>query len=397
MNFLDHIEINPAIRMTKGQEYPFVDMASVSTKNRIPDRIERKAFSSGVRFQKGDTVIARIEPCLQNGKKFYCKEIESGFGSTEFIVFRPKDDAVDSLYLYYFMQQNYIRQNMINSMTGSTGRQRVNNDVFQDLEISMPNIDKQRQIGEFLSLYDELIENNNKQIALLEEMAFGLYKEWFCNYRFPGWERAIVIDGLPEGWTKCSLGQVIDFNPKITLDKEKEKDSVPMAALSVNSMLLDYREFSKTKSNAGSKFQNGDTLLARITPCLENGKTAYVMGIDSDEGAVGSTEFIVIRSKQINPYMVYLLARTNDFREMAIKTMTGSDGRQRAQVELIKDHEYILPSKEIIIQFGETVKPVFESVYLKNCQNIRLAESRDRLIAKLISSGACMEETETYV
>ena len=82
MNFLDHIEINPAIRMTKGQEYPFVDMASVSTKNRIPDRIERKAFSSGVRFQKGDTVIARIEPCLQNGKKFYCKEIESGFGST---------------------------------------------------------------------------------------------------------------------------------------------------------------------------------------------------------------------------------------------------------------------------------------------------------------------------
>lgn len=72
-------------------------------------------------------------------------------------------------------------------------------------------------------------------------------------------------------------------------------------------------------------------------------------------------------------------------------------GRQRAQVELIKDHEYILPSKEIIIRFGETVKPVFESVYLINCQNIRLAESRDRLIAKLISSGACMEETETYV
>ena len=385
MNFLDHIEINPAIHMTKGDEYPFVDMASVSTKNRIPDRIERKMFSSGVRFQKGDTVIARIEPCLQNGKKFYCKEIETGFGSTELIVFRPKDNKVDSLYLYYFMQQNYIRQNMINSMTGSTGRQRVNNDVFRDLEISMPDIDKQRQIGKTLSAYDELIENNNEQIALFEEMAIDLYKEWFCNYRFPGWESVKFIDGVPDGWKKCSLEKVIDFNPKIALDKEREKDSVPMAALSVSSMLLDCREFRKTKSNAGSKFQNGDTLLARITPCLENGKTAYVMGLDSDEGAVGSTEFIVMRSKLLNSYMVYLLARTNDFREMAIKTMTGSDGRQRAQVELIKDNEYILPSKDIIIRFGEIMKPIFESVLSKNRQNMHLAESRDRLLAKLIS------------
>ena len=171
MNFLDHIEINPTVHMTKGEVYPFVDMASVSTKNRIPDHIDRKGFSSGVKFQKGDTVIARIEPCLQNGKKFYCKEIEVGFGSTEFLVFRPKDKEVDSLYLYYFMQQNFIRQNMINSMTGSTGRQRVNNDIFQDLEISIPSIDVQRHIGSVLSSYDDLIENNNRQIALLEELA----------------------------------------------------------------------------------------------------------------------------------------------------------------------------------------------------------------------------------
>ena len=187
MNFLDHIEINPTVHMTKGEVYPFVDMASVSTKNRIPDHIDRKGFSSGVKFQKGDTVIARIEPCLQNGKKFYCKEIEVGFGSTEFLVFRPKDKEVDSLYLYYFMQQNFIRQNMINSMTGSTGRQRVNNDIFQDLEISIPSIDVQRHIGSVLSSYDDLIENNNRQIALLEELAIGLYKEWFCSYRFPDW------------------------------------------------------------------------------------------------------------------------------------------------------------------------------------------------------------------
>lgn len=390
MNFLDHIEINPTVHMTKGEVYPFVDMASVSTKNRIPDHIDRKGFSSGVKFQKGDTVIARIEPCLQNGKKFYCKEIEVGFGSTEFLVFRPKDKEVDSLYLYYFMQQNFIRQNMINSMTGSTGRQRVNNDIFQDLEISIPSIDVQRHIGSVLSSYDDLIENNNRQIALLEELAIGLYKEWFCSYRFPDWEKTSFIDGLPAGWEKCRLEQVIEFNPKLTLSKERDKESVPMAALSVNSMLLDNREFTKTKSNAGSKFQNEDTLLARITPCLENGKTGYVMGIDSDEGAVGSTEFIVMRGKKINSYMVYLLARTNEFREMAIKTMTGSDGRQRAQVELIKDFEYILPSEEVIIRFGEIMKPIFESIHSKSSHSIKLAESRDRLLSRLISPNTCV-------
>lgn len=390
MNFLDHIEINPTVHMTKGEKYPFVDMASVSTKNRAPDHIDRKCFSSGVKFQKGDTVIARIEPCLQNGKKFYCKEIEVGFGSTEFLVFRPKDKEVDSLYLYYFMQQNFIRQSMINSMTGSTGRQRVNNDIFQDLEIRIPDIDVQRHIGSVLSSYDDLIENNNTQIALLEELAIGLYKEWFCYYRFPDWENTSFINGLPAGWEKSRLENVIEFNPKVTLSKERDKESVPMAALSVNSMLLDNREFTKTKSNAGSKFQNGDTLFARITPCLENGKTAYVMGIDSDEGAVGSTEFIVMRGKKINSYMVYLLARTNEFREMAIKTMTGSDGRQRAQVELIKDYEYVLPSEEVIIRFGEIMKPIFESIHSKSSHSIKLAESRDRLLSRLISPNTCV-------
>lgn len=204
MRFLECVDLNPKIVMIKGQIYPFVEMANVSTCYRSPDNVDAKPFDSGVKFQDGDTVIARITPCLQNGKRFYCQNIGTGFGSTEYLVFRPKDDSVDSKYLYYFMMTDFVKLSMINSMTGATGRQRVNNDVFNDIEVCFPDIDIQRKIGEILSAYDNLIENNQKQIKLLEEAARRLYKEWFVDLRFPGYEDMPIVDGVPEGWEKDS-------------------------------------------------------------------------------------------------------------------------------------------------------------------------------------------------
>ncbi len=205
MRFLECVDLNPKIVMTKGQIYPFVEMANVSTCYRSPDKVDTKPFDSGVKFQDGDTVIARITPCLQNGKRFYCQNIGTGFGSTEYLVFRPKDDTVDSKYLYYFMMTDFVKQSMINSMTGATGRQRVNNDVFNDIEVCFPDIDIQRKIGDILSAYDNLIENNQKQIKLLEEAAQRLYKEWFVDLRFPGYENTPIVDGVPEGWTRKTV------------------------------------------------------------------------------------------------------------------------------------------------------------------------------------------------
>ena len=205
------------------------------------------------------------------------------------------------------------------------------------------------------------------------------------DLRFPGHENVKIVDGVPEGWHYCVLDDVITFNPKVQLSKERIKQNVPMSALSISSMVLDTTEFGETISNSGSKFQNGDTLLARITPCLENGKTAFVSELYSAEGAVGSTEFIVMRSLGINPYMVYLLARTDDFRKNAINSMTGSDGRQRAQVDKLKALPYLKPADSVMELFGEYVGPMFAQIQVKNKQNIKLVEIRDRLLSKLMS------------
>lgn len=385
MNFSDYIEINPTILLTKGKQYPFVEMANVGTNSREPIQIDYREFTSGTKFQDGDSVIARIEPCLQNGKKFFCHNIGTGFGSTEYLIFRPKNDKIDNVYLYYLLQTDYIRKKMIGSMTGATGRQRVNNDVFKTIEIEPPEINTQKKVGTILSAYDDLIENNQKQIKLLEEAAQQLYKEWFVDLRFSGYKTTPVVDGIPEGWELCRVGDVIEFNPKVPLSKERLKQSVPMSALSTTSMVLDADEFTTTFSNSGSKFQNGDTLLARITPCLENGKTAFVAGIENDEGAVGSTEFIVMRSKGSNPYMVYLFARDGNFRQSAINSMTGSDGRQRAQADKLKVLPYLKPTDQIMRLFARYVEPMFMQIQKKNEQNVRLRQARDRLLPKLMS------------
>ena len=209
MKFLDCIQISPPVSLVKGKIYSFIEMANVSTVFREPDYIDVKAFSSGTKFEDGDTVIARIEPCLQNGKRFFVKGIGKGFGSTEFLVFRPKTIDVDNKYLYYFMKTEYIQQLMVSSMTGATGRQRVNNDIFSDLEISLPDLPIQRRIASILSAYDDLIENNRRQIKLLEEAAQRLYREWFVELRFPGHESVKVVDGVPEGWMKGTVDNIV--------------------------------------------------------------------------------------------------------------------------------------------------------------------------------------------
>lgn len=185
--FTDYIEVNPKVVLEKDKEYPFIEMSNVGIFQREPEKVEVKKYGSGTKFQRGDTVVARIEPCLQNGKGFFVKDLDEGFGSTEFLVFRSKDEKkLDNIYLYYLMQNQYIRECMIRSMSGATGRQRVNNKVFESIQVNIPSLDKQKKIAYILSAYDDLIENNLKRIALLEEAAETIYKEWFVNFRFPG-------------------------------------------------------------------------------------------------------------------------------------------------------------------------------------------------------------------
>jgi type I restriction enzyme S subunit len=374
-----------------GNGFPFLSFSTVFNNwflpAVLPDLVqstEKEQISYSI--ERGDVFITRTSETMDElgmssvALKSYPQATYNGFTKR----LRPIDNRILPEFVGYYLRCPVFRGGF-RAFSTMTTRASLRNEDLLSMEIPVPPMDMQQRIAAILSNYDNLIENNQKQIKLLEEAAQRLHKEWFVDLRFPGYEATPVVDGMPEGWELCHLEDVIEFNPKVPLSKERLKQSVPMSALSTSSMTLDTEEFAATFSNSGSKFQNGDTLLARITPCLENGKTAFVAGVESDEGAVGSTEFIVMRSKGINPYMVYLLARNDSFRQSAINSMTGSDGRQRAQADKLKALPYLKPTDQIMMLFARYVEPMFIQIQKKNEQNVRLRQARDRLLPKLMS------------
>lgn len=299
-------------------------------------------------------------------------------------ILRPDTEKIFPAFMYYCMlaRDFYLRAD---SVAIGSAQRTITLGALNNMYLSLPPLPVQKRIASILSAYDDLIENNQKQIKLLEEAAQRLYKEWFVDLRFPGHEGVKVVDGVPEGWSRTRLDEVIEFNPKVSLTKERIKEFVPMSALSNTAMILDTNEITYTQSNSGSKFKNDDTIMARITPCLENGKIAFVQELKSEEGAVGSTEYIVLRSRLLCPSMVYLLSRMQDFRKYAINNMSGSDGRQMVKVERLMEYEYLKPTNDLVCEFSSKVTPMFKNIKHLSKLNAILREARDRLLPKLMS------------
>lgn len=382
-------EVQPKEPLVKGELYSFISMEQIqpSIRDVFPNET-RQYTGGGARFREGDTLFARITPCLENGKIAMARGLQDhkGFGSTEFFIFRAIPSRTNPNFLYYLARTELVRGTAINSMTGATGRQRADICAIANLEILLPPLHIQQRISQVLSTYDNLINNNNRRIALLEESIHLLYKEWFVRSRFPGYESVKVVDGIPEGWSKAPATQVIDFNPKTSAPKGEVRPYLPMEAVSTNSMIIS--EIDTRPVGGGAKFKNGDTLLARITPCLENGKTAFVQFMEDDNMvATGSTEFIVMRSTHVTPYWVYCLARSHNFRQHAINSMAGSDGRQRVKPECFDQYTVLCSPLQILKYFDTIAAPIFKQIKYLNSQNQKLKEARDLLLPRLMNGS----------
>ncbi len=399
MKFGDFAQINPKILIPKDTEVSFVEMADLMPGIRsVKPSVEKHFKGSCSKFSDRDTLFSRITPCLQNGKICQVKNLKNGigFGSTEFFVFRGKKGVSTSDFVYYLAQSELIKEPAIKSMVGASGRQRADLDVIRNIDIKLFSIDEQIQIASFLSNYDNLIENNNRRIAILEDMAQSLYREWFVNFRYPNHQDNVYADGkpklidsrlgkIPEGWQVKTASDVIAINPQTRLNKDGEKPFVGMSGLSEASMVIS--NIIEKPGNSGAKFINGDTLFARITPCLQNGKTGFVQFLTPEKPVgFGSTEFIVLReSDYLSSEFIYLLSRSNDFREHAIQSMTGATGRQRVHNDCFASYYLAVPPKVLMNEFTKLVKPMFKCIFNLSQKNENLKQQRDMLLPKLIS------------
>ena len=400
VRFGDFVEINPRIRLEKGKEYPYVEMADVTPGNAFVYPPEKRVYKGGgSRFKAGDTLFARITPCLENGKIVRLKHTvnQPCFGSTEFFVFRGKPNISDSIYIFYLALSPMIRDPAVKSMTGASGRQRAILSSVEDIHVPAYPLPTQRKIAAILSAYDDLIENNTRRIKILEDMAQTLYQEWFVHFLFPGHENVPMVESplgpIPQGWEIVAASDAIFINPKTSVSRNTKKPFVPMKSATERSMLI--TDVEEKIGNSGAKFKNRDTLFARITPCLENGRTGFVQFLPNDNDvAFGSTEFIVLRSKTLNPYYVYLLAQTRDFRENAIKSMTGATGRQRVVNQCFDDYFLPAPNQDILERFESIIAPLFRIVQNLSEKNINLQQTRDCLLPKLISREIDVSELD---
>ena len=384
MKFTEYVEVNPKTNLKKGEYAPFVEMANVSITYREPEKIEYKKYTSGPKFQNGDSVVARIEPCLQNGKRFFWKSDKIGFGSTEYIVFRAKEGKMDSKYLFYLLKTDYIKKSMVSSMVGATGRQRVNNDIFGQIEIVVPNIEKQKKIGRTLFLYDDLIENNQKQIKLLEEAAQRLYKEWFVDLRFPGHENTKIVDGVPEEWSIYPFSSKVDI-----MSGGTPKTSIP-----------DYYNgkipFYTPKDNDGAFFAYKTQMniteggLKNCNSRLYPPKTVIITA----RGTVGKTTILAVpmamnqscyalKMKENDaPYYLFF-ALNNEIK--ALQTMANGGVFNTIIGKTFDSINIQIPKDPLIYGFEETVRPFMEQIKNKLQANSKLVEARDRLLPKLMS------------
>lgn len=312
------------------------------------------------------------------------------------VCIRPKVELIDKVWLGYLARSQEMKDYIIAHARGSASQVRMAISALKNFEFELPPLSEQIETSTILSNYDDLIANNNQRIAILENMAQSLYREWFVNFRYPNHEDNLDADGnqkfvdsplgqIPEGWEVKTAAEAITINPRTKLAKEGEKPFVGMSGLSESSMVIS--DIIEKSGNSGAKFINGDTLFARITPCLQNGKTGYVQFLNQEQPVgFGSTEFIVLReSEDLSSEYIYLLSRSNNFREHAIKSMTGATGRQRVHPDSFASYYLAVPPKMVMNEFTKLVKPMFKSIFNLSQRNQNLKQQRDMLLPKLIS------------
>ena len=278
----------------------------------------------------------------------------------------PNVNIADSDFLFYSLVSIYVTLRIYGG--DGTAVPIVNKGDFENLEILLPPLPEQKAIAAVLSSLDDKIDLLHRQNQTLEALAETLFRQWFVE----------------EGSMLRSITEFVVLNPKRNLAKNSIAPYLEMA--NVSTVVFHPQHWFNREFKSGSKFVNGDTLLARITPCLENGKSTFVTFLDEQQVGWGSTEFIVMRSKEnLHPLFSYILAKNKDFRDFAEGCLEGSSGRQRVNIDHLKNYELFLPDGEKLSQFNNAAASIMPKLNSNFIQIRTLGKLRDTLLPKLMS------------
>ena len=385
----DKIRCNPSVKLQKGNLYSFIDMEKIKIGTKYITGFDYASYEgqSCSKFCSGDTIMARITPCLENGKiAQYKSDSEKAFGSTEFFVFRGIPNITDSNYVYYLMSTKYIRDLAINSMTGASGRQRADVKFIKKIKWKFPDLPTQQRIADILSTYDDLIENNNKRIALLEKAAQELYKEWFVRFRFPGHETTRFVNGLPEGWTRKKISEFYNTCSGGTPSRSKpeyyENGVYPWVKTGEikDSIIIDAEEYITENAirNSSAKLLPAKSVVMAMYG-VNIGMLAYF-----DQEMTCNQACCVFSDKRKFSSRHYLFQYLLSIREYLLLIGFGA-AQQNLSQDLIKRVKILMPTDGLVTAFEKKVDDYYESIRNLMMCNQNLTKQRDLLLPRLMS------------
>ena len=353
---------------------------------------ELERYNGGAKFRNGDTLFARITPCLENGKISYVdilEENEIAFGSTEFLVLREKKNVTLNDYIYYLVKSPEIVDISIKSMVGSSGRQRVQNDVFKNITFNLPPLQEQKAIADTLSALDDKIELNNKINKNLEAQAQAIFKSWFIDFE-PFQDGEFIeseLGMIPKGWEISPLADLIDRidNRGKTPPYAKGKTEFPLldvATLRGNSRIIDYDTVTKYVSEEtynnwfrSGHPQNGDILISTV------GSLAELKLFIGDIGCIAQN-VVALRSNHISTYYLYEYLKfiKNDLVSYDIGSVQPS-----IKITHIIKHPILVPEQKSLQKYHDISEKMTKKIYTNRLENQKLSQLRDTLLPKLIS------------
>ncbi|WP_265304312.1 restriction endonuclease subunit S [Verminephrobacter eiseniae] len=411
--FSEAVLLNPVTPLVKGVIYPFVEMSAIAAGTRDVKCSEYRNFSGGgSRFQDRDTLMARITPCLENGKlaRFQAPEGEPiGHGSTEFIVIRGKPNVTDNDYAYYLAISPEVRKFAISQMTGTSGRQRVPTDALGKISVLLPPLTEQKAIAHILGTLDNKIALNRRMNATLEAIAQALFKSWFVDFdpvrakmegRAPeGMDEATAAlfpdalddDEKPQGWSNGTLGDLAVLNPESWSKKSApaEIEYVDLTNTKWGTIEMTTRfAWADAPSRAQRIIRPGDTIVGTVRP--GNSSYSYV----SANGLTGSTGFAVLRPKEDQNRELLYLAATSSENIKRLSYLADGGAYPAVRPEVVLASPIVLPDSKLVAAFSGIVASLIKAIEQNKHEAATLASLHDLLLPKLLSGEIRIKDAE---
>ena len=388
----DFIDFNPRLSLKKGDIATKVAMDKLKPFTKKIPETEKAEFNGGAKFCNGDTVMARITPCLENGKTAYVDMLddgEIGFGSTEFIVMRAKTGISDPQFVYYTAINPVFRNVAIKSMVGSSGRQRVQQSVLEELELSVPDLDEQRRIGDFLARIDEKIALNDRINDNLQQQAQALFKKWFIDNP----------DAI--SWKEGTFSNLIEK----TISGDWGKDSpsgnnTEMVYCIRGADIPEVRAGNKgkmptryilPKNYAAKQLVDGDIVveISGGSPTQSTGRAAAVSDAllaRYDKGMVCTNFCKALKPRAGYSMYVYYYWQYLYDRDIFFSYENGTTGIKNLDINgFIETEPIVIAPESLAEKFDAVCQTNFSKIYANGMENEHLALVRDTLLPKLMS------------